>query len=102
MIVDSIECRGRLGVRGGEIICYDEEGNPLGNHIALAKALRDEERARQEAEARAAEEEHARQEAEARAAESERRAQEEQRARMALEERVKALEEALRRMQQAE
>ncbi len=91
-----------LGVRSGEIICYDEEGNPLGNHIALAKALRDEERARQEAEARAAEEERARREAEARAAEAERRAQEEQRARMALEERVKALEEALRRMQQAE
>lgn len=77
-----------LGVRDGDIICYDEAGNPLGNHLALAQALQEEERARRDAEARAAE--------------AEARSQEEQRARMIAEARVRELEAALRRMQQGE
>lgn len=77
-----------LGVRDGDIICYDEAGNPLGDHLALAQALQEEERARRAAEARAAEEERARRDAEARAVEAESR--------------IRQLEAALRRMQQGE
>jgi hypothetical protein len=75
-----------LGVRDGEIICYDESGRPLGDHLALARALQEEEQARREAEARAME--------------AETRATAEQRARAAAEARVRELEEALRRTQQ--
>jgi hypothetical protein len=117
-----------LGVRDGEIICYDESGRPLGDHLALARALQEEEQARREAEARAVAEEQARREAEARAVaeeqarreaearavaeeqarreaearamEAETRATAEQRARAAAEARVRELEEALRRTQQ--
>ncbi|PMP74744.1 MAG: hypothetical protein C0183_20770 [Roseiflexus castenholzii] len=63
-----------LGVRDGDIICYDEAGNPLGDHLALAQALQEEERARRAAEARAVE----------------------------AESRIRQLEAALRRMQQGE
>ncbi|MDW8232749.1 MAG: Uma2 family endonuclease, partial [Roseiflexaceae bacterium] len=77
-----------LGVRDGDIICYDEAGNPLGDHLALVQALRDEERARRDAEARAADEERARRAAEARAAEAEAR--------------VRELEAVLRQMQQGQ
>jgi hypothetical protein len=103
-----------LGVRDGEIICYDESGRPLGDHLALVRALQEEEQARREAEARAVAEEQARREAEARAVaeeqarreaeartmEAETRATAEQRARAAAEARVRELEEALRRTQQ--
>jgi hypothetical protein len=75
-----------LGVRDGEIICYDESGRPLGDHLALVRALQEEEQARREAEARAME--------------AETRATAEQRARAAAEARVRELEEALRRTQQ--
>ncbi|MGQ9893029.1 MAG: Uma2 family endonuclease [Roseiflexus sp.] len=75
-----------LGVRDGEIICYDESGLPLGDHLALVRALQEEAQARREAEARVME--------------AETRATAEQRARMAVEERVRELEEALRQMQQ--
>ncbi len=89
-----------LGVRNGEIICYDESGHPLGNHLALACALQAAEQARREAEARTSAAEQARHEAEARAMEAEARATAEQRACMAAEARARELEEALRRMQQ--
>ncbi len=117
-----------LGVHDGEIICYDDSGRPLGDHLALVRALQAEEQARREAEARAVAEEQARREAEARAVveeqarreaearamaeeqarreaearamEAEMRATAEQRARAAAEARVRELEEALRRTQQ--
>ncbi len=103
-----------LGVHDGEIICYDDSGRPLGDHLALVRALQAEEQARREAEAhavaeeqaqreaeaRAVAEEQARREAEARAIEAETRATAEQRARLAAEARVRELEEALRRTQQ--
>jgi len=103
-----------LGVHDGEIICYDDSGRPLGDHLALVRALQAEEQARREAEARAVAEEQARREAEARAMaeeqarreaearaiEAETRATAEQRARLAAEARVRELEEALRRTQQ--
>ncbi|MGB9751406.1 Uma2 family endonuclease [Roseiflexus castenholzii] len=91
-----------LGVRDGDIICYDEAGNPLGDHLALAQALQEEERARRAAEAHAAEEERARRAAEARAAEEERARRAAEARAVEAESRIRQLEAALRRMQQGE
>ena len=41
-----------LGVEGGELVCYDEAGRPLGDYRALAAALAEEVQARAAAEAR--------------------------------------------------
>jgi hypothetical protein len=82
-----------LGVRDGEIICYDESGRPLGDHLALVRALQEEEQARREAEARAVAEEQARREAEARAV-AEERARREAEARAVAEEQARREAEA--------
>jgi Uma2 family endonuclease len=74
-----------LGVQGNEIVCYDEDGQPVGDYLALAAALAQEARARQAAE-------EARQVAEQRATEAERLARMERQAREALEARLRALE----------
>ena len=64
-----------LGVEGGEIVCYDEAGQALGDYRALAAALAQEAAARAEAEARVEAERQARLAAEGRAAEAEARVQ---------------------------
>jgi Uma2 family endonuclease len=70
-----------LGIVDGEIVCYDEAGQPLGDYRALAEALELETRARAEAERRAAAEAQTRTEAERRAAaEAQARAEAERRA----------------------
>lgn len=77
-----------LGMSEGEILCYDERGAPLGDYVALAQALAAEAQARVFAEAQA------------QAAQAQ--AQAERQAREGLEERLRALEAALRQAQGGE
>jgi Uma2 family endonuclease len=68
--------RAWLGIADNEIVCYDEEGNPLGDYTTLATSLRAETTARLAAEERVAREAEARAEAERRARDAEARLRE--------------------------
>jgi Uma2 family endonuclease len=80
-----------LGIQDDEIVCYDEDGRPLGDYRALSEALAAETQARREAEQQAAAEGRAR-------VEAERRAEAEAQARIAAEARLRELEAELRRL----
>jgi colicin import membrane protein len=94
-----------LGVADGELTCFDEHGQPLGDYIAVSEALHAEKPARAlaerqaqvETEARQAVEALARAEAEARAL-AERRAEAEATARTLAEERLRQLEAEMARL----
>jgi Uma2 family endonuclease len=94
-----------LGIENNEIVCYDENGQPLGDYTALANSLREtEQRAAAEAEARAIAEQRANIAEQRAAAEAgaraiaERRAAEEAEARATAEAQMRALEAELRRL----
>lgn len=80
-----------LGVEGGEIVCYDEDGRPLGDYRALAEALAAEAAARGVAERQVATERQARSAAEG-------QVQAEREARFAAEARLRELEAEVRRL----
>jgi Uma2 family endonuclease len=93
-----------LAVTSANLVCYDQDGALIENYANVVKARRVEARARAEAEARAQAEARARAEAEARAqaeararAQAEAHAAEEARQRASLQERLRELEELLRR-----
>ncbi len=105
-----------LGIEGDHVVCYDEHGVAFGDYATVvrqaaeerARAQAAEEQARREAAARAAAEEQARREAAARAAAEEQARREaaareaEARARADAEERLRILEEELRRLRGSE
>jgi len=80
-----------LGIADNEVVCYDEEGQPLGDYVAVSEALRAETAARVLAE------QQARAEAEARTL-AEQRAEAEATARSLAEERMRQLEAELARL----
>jgi colicin import membrane protein len=80
-----------LGIEENEVVCYDEAGQPLGDYVTLANALREAEHRADEAEQRASVE------AAARVA-AERRATEEAEARINAEAQLRALEAEVRRL----
>jgi hypothetical protein len=88
-----------LGTAQGRVVCYDVQGQEIGDYVHVSQAWAAAEmRAAEEAQARAAAETRAGQEAQARAA-AETRAAEEAQARAAAEQRLRELEERLRRLE---
>jgi hypothetical protein len=89
-----------LGVDGGEIVCYDERGHSLGDYQAVvAELAAREHQVEREATARAAAEQRAA-EAARQAADAQQQARIEAEARAALAERLRAVEDELRRLRE--
>ncbi|RRR72250.1 MAG: Uma2 family endonuclease [Candidatus Viridilinea halotolerans] len=87
-----------IGVRDDHVVCYDEQGNEIGDYLAVVQAADAAEARAVTAEARVAYEAQARTEAEARAQEAEARAQAATQARDAAEAQLQVLQAELRRL----